>query len=76
MTPDRQTVMPPAFVVLNKGMTISETQLIEHCLELIASYKKPKKIIFIDELPRLATGKIDKVKLRAPYWQNQQRQIV
>ena len=63
-----------AFVVLSGECT--DTELIEHCRTLIASYKKPKKIRFVEELPRLATGKIDKVGLRAPYWQNRQRQII
>lgn len=32
---------------------------------LIASYKKPRSVLFLDELPRLTTGKIDKVMLRS-----------
>ena len=63
-----------AFVVLSGES--SEAELTEHCRALIASYKKPKKIHFVEELPRLATGKIDKVRLRAPYWQGQQTQII
>ena len=63
-----------AFVVLSGECTKAE--LTEHCRTLIASYKKPKKILFVEELPRLATGKVDKVRLRAPYWQGQQTQII
>ena len=65
-----------AFVVLHEGSGANEADLIGHCRKLIASYKKPKKIEFVEELPRLATGKVDKVKLRAAYWQQRQRQII
>ena len=63
-----------AFVVLSADCT--ETGLAEHCRTLIASYKKPKQIRFVEELPRLATGKVDKVSLRAPYWQDRQSRII
>ena len=63
-----------AFVVLSGECT--ESELTEHCRTLIAGYKKPKQIHFVEELPRLATGKVDKVSLRAPYWQGQQTQII
>ena len=63
-----------AFVVLSADCT--ETGLTEHCRTLIASYKKPKKIRFVNELPRLATGKVDKVSLRAPYWRGRQSRII
>ena len=39
--------------------------LIDHCRSLIASYKKPKHVRFIDALPRTGTGKVQKQKLRA-----------
>ena len=63
-----------AFVVLSADCT--ETELTEHCRTSIASYKKPKQIRFVEELPRLATGKVDKVSLRAPYWQGRQSRII
>ena len=63
-----------AFVVLS-GKS-SEAELTEHCRALIASYKKPKQIRFVEELPRLATGKVDKVRLREPYWLGRQTRII
>ncbi|MDB6061029.1 MAG: acyl-CoA synthetase (AMP-forming)/AMP-acid ligase [Verrucomicrobiaceae bacterium] len=53
-----------AIVVLRKNQSIRENELIEHTKTQIASYKKPKIIIFADELPKLATGKINKIELR------------
>jgi non-ribosomal peptide synthetase component E (peptide arylation enzyme) len=41
----------------------------------VASYKKPRSIDFVESLPRLFNGKIDKKALRAPYWQGRDRQV-
>ncbi|MEI5677005.1 MULTISPECIES: long-chain-fatty-acid--CoA ligase [unclassified Mesorhizobium] len=53
-----------AVAVVNPGVTLGEAELIEHCKSLIASYKKPKSVVFVDELPRLPSGKVNKVVLR------------
>lgn len=47
--------------------TVSEDELIAHCKTQIASYKKPKSVMFVDELPRLPSGKINKVALRKQF---------
>jgi acyl-CoA synthetase (AMP-forming)/AMP-acid ligase II len=46
---------------------VTAAALTEHSKTLIASYKKPKSIAFVDELPRLPSGKINKVRLREMY---------
>jgi acyl-CoA synthetase (AMP-forming)/AMP-acid ligase II len=56
-----------AVVVRRDGGTLTEQVLIEHCRTLIARYKCPRSVDFVDELPRLATGKLDKPTLRARY---------
>lgn len=53
-----------AIVVLNLDARLSEQDLIVHCKTVLASYKCPKTVEFVDELPRMATGKINKVVLR------------
>lgn len=53
-----------AFVVKQKGAALSETDVIEHCKRNLASYKKPKYVSFVDEIPRNPSGKILKTKLR------------
>ncbi|MDQ0124886.1 acyl-CoA synthetase (AMP-forming)/AMP-acid ligase II [Pseudomonas lini] len=53
-----------AFIVPAPGARLTETELIGHCKSVLASYKCPKAIEFISELPRIATGKINKVALR------------
>jgi acyl-CoA synthetase (AMP-forming)/AMP-acid ligase II len=56
-----------AIVALEPGRTLSAEDLIEHCKSLIASYKKPRSVVFVDEMPRLPSGKINKVLLRERY---------
>ena len=53
-----------AYVTFQAGACATEDELIAHCRERIASYKKPKYIREIDVLPRNSTGKIVKVALR------------
>ena len=65
-----------AFVALKPEMSAGESELIEHCRAMIASYKKPRSVEFRQALPRLSsTNKIDKKKLREPYWARAERQV-
>jgi acyl-CoA synthetase (AMP-forming)/AMP-acid ligase II len=64
-----------AFVVRKPQATVSQEDIIAHCRTLIASYKKPKQVVFIDALPRLANKKIDKKVLRAADWKGRDRQV-
>jgi acyl-CoA synthetase (AMP-forming)/AMP-acid ligase II len=64
-----------ACVVLHDGAGASAEDLIEHCRTRIASYKKPRSVDFLDALPRLFNGKIDKKALRATYWRGHERQV-
>jgi len=54
---------------------VSAEDLIAHCRKHLAGYKCPKRIDFVDELPRTATGKLQKFKLRQPFWEGQERQV-
>lgn len=49
--------------------TLTDSDLISHCRGSLAGYKCPKRIEFVDSIPRTATGKLQKYKLREPYWQ-------
>ncbi|MGD8404653.1 MAG: AMP-binding protein [Anaerolineales bacterium] len=53
-----------AVVVLNRGEAVSETNLIAFCRERLASYKSPKTVVFQNQLPRNAMGKVQKAILR------------
>jgi acyl-CoA synthetase (AMP-forming)/AMP-acid ligase II len=64
-----------AIVSLKPVMKASEEELIDFCKQSLASYKKPKSVEFIDELPKNPYGKILKRKLREKYWKGQERRI-
>jgi len=65
-----------AVVSLNSGHTVTASKLIEFCKGHIASFKKPKTIDFVDELPKNNYGKVVKRVLKDQYWGNQPRQVV
>jgi benzoate-CoA ligase family protein len=61
-------VKPKAYVVLKEGQTPSEAlaaELVAYCREKMAEYKRPRWIEFVTELPKTATGKIQRFRLRA-----------
>lgn len=64
-----------AFVVCRPGILPDAQELIDHVRSRIASFKKPREIRFVDDLPKLATGKVDKKGLRAPFWAGRARQV-
>ena len=64
-----------ACVQMRPGRSASEVELIDYARRKIASYKKPRSIDFVQSLPRLFNGKIDKKALRAPYWRGHDRQV-
>jgi acyl-CoA synthetase (AMP-forming)/AMP-acid ligase II len=67
--------MVTALVVLGEGQQATEAEIIAHCRTRLAGYKLPKRVEFRDELARTATGKIQKFKLREPFWAGSERQV-
>lgn len=53
-----------AFIVLKPKMVLTQKAVIKHCTESLASYKKPKKVVFVKQLPRNASGKVIKKELK------------
>jgi fatty-acyl-CoA synthase len=72
---ERWGEVPAAIVVLKAGAEASETELIEFCRERLAHYKCPKKIDFLEVLPRTATGKIQKNLLRDKFWAGKSKRV-
>jgi acyl-CoA synthetase (AMP-forming)/AMP-acid ligase II len=64
-----------AFAVKRPGHDVTADSVIAHCRDMIASYKRPREVRFIDALPKLPNGKIEKFKLRAPLWTGHSRPI-
>jgi acyl-CoA synthetase (AMP-forming)/AMP-acid ligase II len=64
-----------AVVVPKKGEQISETEIIDYCRDHMASFKKPKSVDIVENLPRNPYGKIQKTELRDSYWKDFTRKI-
>ncbi|MFB7909210.1 AMP-binding protein [Kitasatospora sp. NPDC059146] len=65
-----------ALVVLREDRAaVTEAELIAHCKQRLAGYKSPTSVEFRAELPRTATGKLQKFRLREPYWSGRERQV-
>jgi len=64
-----------ALVVAREGHSVDEAELIEFCRGRMAHYKCPTSVEFRDALARTATGKLQKFKLRSPYWEGRDRQV-
>jgi acyl-CoA synthetase (AMP-forming)/AMP-acid ligase II len=64
-----------ALVVLAEGATATEADIIAHCKQRMAGYKAPTTVEFRDAIPRTATGKIQKFKLREPYWSGREHGV-
>jgi acyl-CoA synthetase (AMP-forming)/AMP-acid ligase II len=72
---DKWGEMVTALVVVGEGETVTEEEILAHCRGRIAGYKLPKRVEFRDAIPRTATGKIQKFKLREEYWSASDRQV-
>jgi acyl-CoA synthetase (AMP-forming)/AMP-acid ligase II len=72
---ERWGEVPKAVVVAEPGAVIDAGALIAYCKEHLASYKCPKSVDVLDELPRNPTGKILKKELRKPYWAGHDREV-
>jgi acyl-CoA synthetase (AMP-forming)/AMP-acid ligase II len=62
-------------VVTTPGSALDEATLIAYVKTKLAGYKCPKRIEFRTELARTATGKLQKFKLREPYWAGRARGV-
>ena len=59
-----------AHAMLAKG-----AEILAHCAESLASYKRPKSLDIVAELPRNTMGKLLKRELRDPYWKGRERTV-
>ena len=62
-------------LVVTDGSVVTAEDLITHCRGTLAGFKCPKRVEFVAELPRTATGKLQKFKLREPFWAGHDRQV-
>ena len=60
-----------ALVILREGASADGNEIIHFCRDRLSHYKCPKTVEFVSDLGRNTMGKINKRKLRAPYWEGQ-----
>ncbi|MDT0570275.1 long-chain fatty acid--CoA ligase [Streptomyces sp. DSM 3412] len=64
-----------ALVVPRAGAELTAEDVIAFCREHMSSYKKPRSVEFLGELPKSAYGKVLKRQLRDPYWEGHERRV-
>jgi acyl-CoA synthetase (AMP-forming)/AMP-acid ligase II len=64
-----------AAVVKNEEQEVDEKGIINFCADKLSAYKKPSRVIFVDELPRNSLGKVTKNNLREPFWAGRKMRI-
>jgi acyl-CoA synthetase (AMP-forming)/AMP-acid ligase II len=64
-----------ALVVKAEGSDLTEQELIDFVKSKVARFKAPSSVEFREVLDRTATGKLQKFKLRKPYWEGRERQV-
>jgi long-chain acyl-CoA synthetase len=64
-----------AFCELKSGAIAEPADILAHCKDVLASYKRPRVIEIVAELPRNTMGKLLKRDLRAPFWEGRERQV-
>jgi len=58
--------VPAAYVCLKDNATVTEQELVAHCASLLAQFKRPRLVKFVDDFPKTPIGKIQKNILREP----------
>jgi fatty-acyl-CoA synthase len=64
-----------ALVVLKAGSDATEADLIAHCRATLTHFKCPTSVEFRSEFARTSTGKLQKFKIREPYWEGRTRLV-
>ena len=65
--------VPLAIIVLKPDSNLSEENVINFCREQMAHFKAPKAVKFVEELPKTATGKLQKYRLREMFWEGSRK---
>ncbi|SFD44500.1 fatty-acyl-CoA synthase [Lentibacillus persicus] len=61
--------VPKAIIVPNENASATEQAIIDYCRAELAHFKAPKAVAFVDALPKTATGKLQKYRLREMHWE-------
>ena len=66
---------PLALIVPREGAAPTADAIVAHCRENMAGFKIPRRVEFVESLPRTATGKLKKFELREPYWGSAEKRV-
>ena len=72
---DKWGEVPAAHVQLRPGATASQEDLVDHCMERLARFKRPRLIKLVDDFPKTPIGKIQKNLIREEYWAGRDKRI-
>lgn len=64
-----------AVLVVRPGRVVTETDILDACRRELADYKKPRRILFVDALPKTGSGKIRRKEVREQFWATEQRRV-
>lgn len=64
-----------AIIVRSGAVELDESAVLTAARKLLGAYKRPKHVVFVDEIPLTPFGKADKKRLRTPFWHGAQRAI-
>jgi acyl-CoA synthetase (AMP-forming)/AMP-acid ligase II len=64
-----------AVIAVRPGFVVTSADVEQACLDQIATYKRPRSVEFVDELPKTGSGKIKRQEIRRRYWADQQRRV-
>ncbi|MEI8002642.1 MAG: AMP-dependent synthetase, partial [Actinomycetes bacterium] len=73
--PDEQWGELVTALVVTDGSEVGADEIVAFAREHLAGYKIPRRVLFRDELARTATGKLQKAKLREPFWEGLDRKV-
>ncbi|CAH1694710.1 Long-chain-fatty-acid-CoA ligase [Hyphomicrobiales bacterium] len=72
---DKWGEVPAAYVQIRSGGSVTEDDLVAHCAERLARFKRPRVVKFVQDFPKTPIGKIQKNFLREPYWKDREKKI-
>jgi len=67
--------VPAAYVALKADAAVTEDDLVAHCAERLARFKRPRLVKFVEDFPKTPIGKIQKTLLKEPYWEEREKKI-
>lgn len=72
---DKWGEVPAAYIKLKPGATLSDEQVTRQCSEILAPFRRPRLVSFVDDFPRTPIGKIQKNILKEEFWSRRDKKI-